>query len=103
MYILFYIISYKYIYRIETSSGYECGFNFIRKTRISFSYRFFLIGILFLIFDVEIVLLLSVPYVRNNLLIINVFLIFIRVLILGLIYEYYCGSLEWLELFISKA
>lgn len=89
--------------RIESSSGYECGFNFIRNTRVSFSYRFFLIGILFLIFDVEIVLLLSVPYVQIEIMLINIFNIFILILIIGLIYEYYCGSLEWVEFLISKA
>lgn len=103
VYILFYLVSYKLQYIIESSSGYECGFNFIRKTRISFSYRFFLIGILFLIFDVEIVLLLTVPYILRNIIAFNIFLLFLLVLIIGLIYEYYCGSLEWIELLISKA
>lgn len=103
IYLLFFILSYKIIIGIESSSGYECGFNFISKTRISFSYRFFLIGILFLIFDVEVVLLLSIPFLITNEMVSIIFILFIIFLIIGLLYEYYCGSLEWVELFISKA
>nr|YP_010545522.1 NADH dehydrogenase subunit 3 [Parasteatoda cingulata]UYG23919.1 NADH dehydrogenase subunit 3 [Parasteatoda cingulata] len=94
VYALFYLMSYKMIYSMESSSGYECGFNFITKTRISFSYRFFLIGILFLIFDVEIVLLLSYPFLLYNMMSMQLFIMFIIILIMGLMYEYYCGSLE---------
>lgn len=93
--ILFIIISYKKLGDFERSSSYECGFILCSRTRIIFSYRFFLISILFLIFDIEIVLILCIPFLRgvNSILI---FMLFIIILIRGLIYEYYYGSLNWL-------
>lgn len=79
-------------------SPYECGFDPIKPTRLPFSFRFFLIAILFLIFDLEIVLLLPLPiatllfklYKR-----IKFLLLFIIILILGLYYEWINGGLEW--------
>lgn len=46
---------------LEKRSPYECGFSFFSRVRSSFSIYFFLLSILFLVFDVEIVLLLPVP------------------------------------------
>lgn len=100
--ILFFIISYKKLLDGETYSSYECGFNPKSITRIFFSFRFFLVTILFLIFDVEIVIMLPLPYLIlgiNEMLIIY---IFFTILVVGLVYEYYYGSLNWLN-FISKA
>lgn len=101
IYIIFYIIIYKNILDIERVSSYECGFDPFRYTRISFSYRFFLISILFIIFDVEISLILPVPFLIERELGIWIFILFIGVLILGLIYEYICGSLDWLDIIIK--
>lgn len=88
---------------IETVSSYECGFDPYSLTRLVFSYRFYLISILFIIFDVEISLILPCPFFVGIDLGIWIFLIFIFVLIVGLIYEYYYGSLDWLDLFIIKS
>lgn len=76
-------------------SPYECGFDPSVGSRLGFSYRFFLISILFLIFDVEISLILPLPYehVDNNL---GVWvMLFLLILIVGLVYEYYNGALSW--------
>nr|AIA77314.1 NADH dehydrogenase subunit 3 [Trichonephila clavata]UQJ77483.1 NADH dehydrogenase subunit 3 [Trichonephila clavata] len=93
--ILFILISYKKMMDFESSSSYECGFIINSSARLMFSYRFFLISVLFLIFDVEIVLMLMIPFLKmmNSMF---VFFVFIFVLVGGLIYEYYYGSLEWL-------
>lgn len=103
VYLLFCVVFYKVKQDFERISSYECGFEPKSLTRLAFSYRFFLISILFLIFDVEIALILPIPYLINRIRGIWLFLIFILVLVAGLLYEYYCGSLEWLNNFVSKA
>lgn len=82
---------------MESIRSYECGFEPGSYTRIFFSYRFFLISILFIIFDVEISLMLPVPFLIVRELGLWIFIIFLIILILGLMYEYICGSLDWLE------
>lgn len=82
---------------IERVSSYECGFNSRVSSRLKFSYRFFLISILFIIFDVEIALLLPVPFVSGRIIILWLFIIFIWILVCGLLYEYIWGSLDWLN------
>lgn len=83
--------------------SYECGFEPNSKTRLVFSYRFFLISILFIIFDVEISLMLPIPFVVESVMGLWIFFVFILVLIVGLLYEYNYGSLEWLDNILSKA
>lgn len=94
---LFYVVFYKNIFRMEMMSSYECGFDPRSMARLVFSYRFFLISILFIIFDVEISLMVSVPFFIINRMGLLIFLIFMFVLIVGLLYEYYYGSLDWLR------
>lgn len=97
VYILFFLLFYKKNSYIEILSCYECGFEPNSSTRLVFSYRFFLISILFIIFDVEISLILPIPFLFVRDVGIIVFIIFILVLLIGLIYEYFYGSLEWLS------
>lgn len=97
VYILFYLISYKIEIDTENIRSYECGFDPKSITRLIFSYRFFLITILFLIFDVEISLILPVPYILRKLFGNFLFYLFILIIILGLFYEYYYGRLNWLN------
>nr|YP_026097.1 NADH dehydrogenase subunit 3 [Habronattus oregonensis]AAT02496.1 NADH dehydrogenase subunit 3 [Habronattus oregonensis] len=97
VYFLFVMIFYKNMMDMESVSSYECGFEPNSYTRMFFSYRFFLISILFIIFDVEISLMLPVPFLMENEIGLWIFIMFLMVLILGLLYEYWCGSLDWLE------
>lgn len=101
VYIIFVVIIYKKILDIERIRSYECGFDSISFTRFSFSYRFFLISILFIIFDVEISLILPIPFLMERDLGLWIFSLFLVILIIGLIYEYICGSLDWLEIIIK--
>lgn len=101
VYIIFVIIIYRKIVDIERVRSYECGFDPGRFTRYSFSYRFFLISILFIIFDVEITLILPIPFLIERELRIWIFSLFLIILIIGLIYEYMCGSLDWLDILIK--
>lgn len=81
----------------EKVSVYECGFDPFHNPGEPFSIRFFLIAILFLVFDLEISYLF--PW-SNNTFMINkegqiLITIFIIILILGLIYEWIKGGLDW--------
>nr|YP_010827553.1 NADH dehydrogenase subunit 3 [Callibia diana]WFD61149.1 NADH dehydrogenase subunit 3 [Callibia diana] len=92
------ILSMKSIEDREKSSPFECGFDPINSSRLPFSLRFFLIAIIFLIFDVEIALILPMTIIINysNLLLWTMTsTIFIMILALGLYHEWNQGSLEW--------
>nr|YP_002586784.1 NADH dehydrogenase subunit 3 [Eutaeniophorus festivus]YP_002586810.1 NADH dehydrogenase subunit 3 [Ataxolepis apus]BAH15279.1 NADH dehydrogenase subunit 3 [Eutaeniophorus festivus]BAH15305.1 NADH dehydrogenase subunit 3 [Ataxolepis apus] len=84
----------------EKLSPYECGFDPLGTARLPFSLRFFLVAILFLLFDLEIALLLPLPW--GNQLLSPLLTFFwattiLALLTLGLIYEWTQGGLEWAE------
>nr|ACJ43681.1 NADH dehydrogenase subunit 3 [Mertensiella caucasica] len=83
----------------EKLSPYECGFDPLGSARLPFSIRFFLIAILFLLFDLEIALLLPTPWASqllpSNTLFWSSIILFL--LTIGLIYEWIQGGLEWAE------
>nr|YP_009180446.1 NADH dehydrogenase subunit 3 [Lacerta bilineata]ALL97152.1 NADH dehydrogenase subunit 3 [Lacerta bilineata] len=85
---------------MEKLSPYECGFDPMGSARLPFSIRFFLVAILFLLFDLEIALLLPTPWATNlphpTMTIMWVYAI-ISLLALGLIYEWIQGGLDWAE------
>nr|YP_009650979.1 NADH dehydrogenase subunit 3 [Chrysichthys nigrodigitatus]QCY72445.1 NADH dehydrogenase subunit 3 [Chrysichthys nigrodigitatus] len=84
----------------EKLSPYECGFDPLGSARLPFSLRFFLIAILFLLFDLEIALLLPLPWGNQLLNPAHTLLWAATILILltlGLIYEWLQGGLEWAE------
>nr|YP_009115130.1 NADH dehydrogenase subunit 3 [Termes hospes]AIZ68316.1 NADH dehydrogenase subunit 3 [Termes hospes]AQP26627.1 NADH dehydrogenase subunit 3 [Termes hospes] len=82
----------------EKSSPFECGFDPKNSARLPFSSRFFLIAVIFMIFDVEIALLLPMPItmltsnIKSWMIISSLFLL---ILIIGLYHEWNQGSLEW--------
>nr|ACF09231.1 NADH dehydrogenase subunit 3 [Megascops koepckeae] len=84
----------------EKLSPYECGFDPLGSARLPFSIRFFLVAILFLLFDLEIALLLPLPWAIQlqspTTTLIWTFTM-ITLLTLGLIYEWMQGGLEWAE------
>jgi NADH:ubiquinone oxidoreductase subunit 3 (subunit A) len=71
----------------EKATQFECGFNTMSPSHIPFSFQFFLVAILFLIFDVEIRMVLSYPLERKASINTNVILVFLLTLLIGLIYE----------------
>nr|YP_010531170.1 NADH dehydrogenase subunit 3 [Athalia sikkimensis]UXW93392.1 NADH dehydrogenase subunit 3 [Athalia sikkimensis]UXW93587.1 NADH dehydrogenase subunit 3 [Athalia sikkimensis] len=94
------ILSKKSNYDKEKISPFECGFNPKNNYRNTFSIQFFLIAIIFLIFDVEITLLLPLILTVNssNLSVwFTLVTYFILILILGLLYEWKFGALDWLN------
>nr|YP_008816343.1 NADH dehydrogenase subunit 3 [Babina subaspera]BAO04479.1 NADH dehydrogenase subunit 3 [Babina subaspera] len=84
----------------EKLSPYECGFDPLGSARLPYSMRFFLVAILFLLFDLEIALLLPAPWaiqLFNPILTVMWSSILIVLLTLGFIYEWLQGGLEWAE------
>nr|UXG57161.1 NADH dehydrogenase subunit 3 [Procecidochares utilis] len=92
------ILSKKMINDREKNSPFECGFDPKSSSRLPFSLRFFLITIIFLIFDVEITLILPMIMIIK---LSNIFMwtltsiIFITILIIGLYHEWNQGMLNW--------
>nr|AYG93188.1 NADH dehydrogenase subunit 3 [Triops sp. EPP1] len=93
------ILSKKTFSDREKSSPFECGFDPVANARIPFSLRFFLIAMIFLIFDVEIALML--PYMFNTYIMMSTWyfslIFFLMILLLGLYHEWNEGALEWSE------
>nr|YP_010132740.1 NADH dehydrogenase subunit 3 [Dicrurus macrocercus]QTE20504.1 NADH dehydrogenase subunit 3 [Dicrurus macrocercus] len=84
----------------EKLSPYECGFDPLGSARLPFSIRFFLVAILFLLFDLEIALLLPLPWAMQLQTPATTLMwtsILVILLTLGLIYEWIQGGLEWAE------
>ena len=82
---------------VEKVSSYECGFNPFQDARGKFDVQFYLVAILFIIFDLEIsflfpwVLILNLYFVKS----IMIMLIFLILLTVGFLYEWKKGALEW--------
>nr|YP_010626135.1 NADH dehydrogenase subunit 3 [Inocellia hainanica]WBK02959.1 NADH dehydrogenase subunit 3 [Inocellia hainanica] len=92
------IISKKTFMDREKNSPFECGFDPMNSARIPFSMHFFLIAVIFLIFDVEITLIFPLIMVfnfsmLNNWILINLF--FMIILLLGIYHEWNQGALDW--------
>ena len=81
----------------EKLSAYECGFDAFDDSRMEFDVRFYLVAILFIIFDLEIAFLFPWAITLGK---IGVFgfwsmMLFLSVLTIGFIYEWKKGALEW--------
>jgi len=78
-------------------SPYECGFDPFEDARIPFDVRYYLVAILFIIFDLEIAFLFPWAVSLNKIGISGIIAmgIFLLVLVIGFIYEWKKGALEW--------
>nr|AJP00037.1 NADH dehydrogenase subunit 3 [Bugula neritina] len=82
------------------NTPFECGFDPKDSARLPFSMRFFLLAVIFLIFDIEVALLfpvilsLKMKMIKSSILASSLFLI---ILMLGLIHEWKEGSLSWIK------
>ncbi|WP_341759977.1 NADH-quinone oxidoreductase subunit A [Candidatus Endowatersipora endosymbiont of Watersipora subatra] len=81
----------------EKLSPYECGFNAFDDARMKFDVRFYLVAILFIIFDLEFVFLLPWSLSFSNMGWFGFWsmMIFLGILTIGFIYEWKKGALEW--------
>nr|YP_010620063.1 NADH dehydrogenase subunit 3 [Rhodomelopsis africana]WAX04076.1 NADH dehydrogenase subunit 3 [Rhodomelopsis africana] len=98
--LLIFFLSYLLVFQKadqEKLSAYECGFNPFEDARITFDIRFYLVAILFLIFDLEISFLF--PWVISLRTIgffgFAIMVFFLLILTLGFVYEWFKGALEW--------
>ena len=81
----------------EKQSPYECGFEAFEDSRMKFDVRYYLVAILFIIFDLEIAFLFPWAVVLDE---IGMFgflamMVFLGVLVVGFVYEWKKGALEW--------
>ena len=81
----------------EKLSAYECGFEAFDNARIEFDVRFYLVAILFIIFDLEIAFLFPWAISLGNIGILGFMsmMIFLFILTIGFIYEWKKGALDW--------
>ena len=81
----------------EKLSAYECGFAAFEDARIKFDVRFYLVAILFIIFDLEVAFLFpwAVSFGQIGLFGFWSMVIFLMVLTIGFVYEWRKGALEW--------
>src|SRR5215210_5186180 len=81
----------------EKLSPYECGFEAFEDARMKFDVRYYLVAILFILFDLEIAFLFPWAVVLNE---IGLFgfvsmMVFLAILVVGFVYEWMKGALEW--------
>ena len=81
----------------EKDSPFECGFEAFEDARMKFDVRYYLVAILFIIFDLEIAFLFPWAIVLDKIGIFGLvsMAIFLGILIIGFIYEWKKGALEW--------
>jgi NADH-quinone oxidoreductase subunit A len=81
----------------EKNSPYECGFEAFEDARMKFDVRYYLVAILFILFDLEIAFLFPWAVVIRE---IGLFgfiamMVFLGILVVGFVYEWMKGALEW--------
>ncbi len=81
----------------EKLSPYECGFEAFEDTRMKFDVRYYLVAILFIIFDLEIAFLFPWAVVLEKIGVVGLvaMAVFLGILVIGFIYEWKKGALEW--------
>jgi NADH-quinone oxidoreductase subunit A len=81
----------------EKNSAYECGFNAFDDARMKFDVRFYLVAILFIIFDLEVAFLFPWAVSLGEIGVLGFWsmVVFLGVLTIGFIYEWRRGALEW--------
>jgi NADH-quinone oxidoreductase subunit A len=78
-------------------SPYECGFEAFEDTRMRFDVRYYLVAILFIIFDLEIAFLVPWAVALDRVGVVGIVAmgVFLAILVVGFVYEWRKGALEW--------
>nr|FAA04234.1 TPA: NADH dehydrogenase subunit 3 [Triannulata magna] len=94
---LAYMLNFRFNVSRMKVSPFECGFEPNNTSRIPFSMRFYMLVIIFVVFDIEIVLLLPLPLIINmEMLTLNFMAIFfLSILLIGLLHELHEGTMNW--------
>jgi NADH-quinone oxidoreductase subunit A len=84
----------------EKLSAYECGFDAFEDSRIKFDVRYYLVAIVFIVFDLEIAFLFPWAVALSalnkvNMLAMGAMGVFLLILVIGFVYEWKKGALEW--------
>ncbi|MGH8478845.1 MAG: NADH-quinone oxidoreductase subunit A [Gammaproteobacteria bacterium] len=81
----------------EKDSPYECGFEAFEDARMKFNVRYYLVAILFIIFDLEIAFLFPWAVALEDIGVTGfvAMMVFLGVLVIGFVYEWKKGALEW--------
>ena len=96
--LLMYILAMRMELYRNAATPFECGFDPKNSARTPFSLRFFLLAVIFLIFDVEVVLLLPFLFIANQGGIVGAvggIILVLLILLAGLFHEWREGSLDW--------
>ena len=82
---------------VAKDSPYECGFEPFEDTRMKFDVRYYLVAILFIVFDLEIAFLFPWAVALGKVGIVGIAAmgIFLLILVVGFVYEWKKGALEW--------
>nr|YP_010535759.1 NADH dehydrogenase subunit 3 [Rhipicephalus evertsi]QLD97264.1 NADH dehydrogenase subunit 3 [Rhipicephalus evertsi]QLD97277.1 NADH dehydrogenase subunit 3 [Rhipicephalus evertsi]UYB78801.1 NADH dehydrogenase subunit 3 [Rhipicephalus evertsi] len=99
LFFLFFSLGFQGKKAKEKNSPFECGFDPFSLSRVPFSLKFFFVGIIFLIFDVEIVVILPFPLMMmmKNLYFMFSFIFINIVIFMGLLYELNYSMLDWMK------
>nr|QZZ18342.1 NADH dehydrogenase subunit 3 [Shaddai sp. SL-2021a] len=96
--ILVMLIGKKSIIDTQKSTPFECGFNPMTYKRLPFSMHFFLVAVIFLIFDIEIIIIIPMIITLKSSMIMFWLMtssLFVTILLMGLYYEWLNGLLNW--------
>jgi NADH-quinone oxidoreductase subunit A len=98
--IFLFVASLVFVYQKPSSekvSAYECGFNPFGDARQKFEVRFYLVAILFIIFDLELLFLFPWIVSINSIFFVGIWVMifFLFLLTIGFIYEWHEGALDW--------
>ena len=90
-------LSARYRGDAQKLSPYECGFEAFEDSRIKFDVRYYLVAILFILFDLEIAFLFPWAVVVNEIGLAGflAMMVFLGILTVGFVYEWMKGALEW--------
>lgn len=82
---------------VEKQSAYECGFEAFEDSRMKFDVRYYLVAILFIMFDLEIAFLFPWAMANGTIGMVGFWtvLVFLAILTVGFIYEWKKGALDW--------